>query len=890
MVRLPRQIRSSYELPPCYKKFTSRIMSKKVKNKKNKLGRNDICYCGSGLKFKKCCINKMRKSINLKTDNSINSIKKVNFINDSKQLKGVLANKRKTKKQNNHYVPIGYQKRFIPDGQKILYYLRLNPFIDLPDGRRFKGKEIYCQGPGSCFCEDDLYTTKFFGIRNEDIETYLFGKIDGNIHDALNGLISNNPSLLHKYFQYIFEYVDAQKLRTPKGLDWIRSNYFQLTKDELLLEMQFLRTMHCTMWIEGVMEIVSAENSDIKFIISDHPVTIYNYACSPDSEQCQYPSDPLTAWKSSQTIFPLDMNHCLILTNLEYAEKPDEVNPTSGRTNPRFFSQTLTRWDTVIRERKLNLKEVCAINYIIKKRARDYIAAGKEEWLYPEKIYPKNQWKSLRKILLPPKNKVYQFGGEIYVGGKDGGLAWYQDAFGRHHTSREDENNPIRKYSIRKRNEIINNAIWKIFGFDEGKNWHDFRRELADEKIKELYGIIGALWNPDTEITNLLPKPNSNELRAFYHGSLDPRITPITVVGYSLYVDKIIMYSPFSNPGSMKKEYSPYENPYQYREDTIKSIYMMLELMPLIDAGIVEVIPDPCEFNPELRMRTFKMAEARMKYRHIDMDDMDYSHKLMREDMEKSMYSLPPDILEHKIRESSPDISEQEMKEALDYVEKKRAEDPFMDLQPIKTGKGNGRFHIYKISGTHEMALYLAQVTGSFLYTDVRHCWNEHKASELKKTNEKINDNPWKSLENFLNEYNLIMYSNPDPRFWPKIKERGYLKEFIDLYKSVLDSTRTIKDPEVACIKAQEYIENFKKINLEEIFKRIEDDYRKETGGENSQSMNRKILVPASYFFPINGISSNTVTQILLTHGVNTSYWKEVPFSVYLDLNNMKVV
>ena len=173
---------------------------------------------------------------------------------------------------------------------------------------------------------------------------------------------------MHKYFQYIFEYIDAQKLRTPKGLDWIRSNYFQLTKDELLLEMQFLRTMHCTMWVEGVMEIVSAENSDIKFIISDHPVTIYNYACSSDSEQCQYPNDPLTAWKSSQTIFPLDMNHCLILTNLEYAEKPDEVEPTSGRTNPRFFSQTVTRWDTVIRERKLKSEEVCAINYIIKKR------------------------------------------------------------------------------------------------------------------------------------------------------------------------------------------------------------------------------------------------------------------------------------------------------------------------------------------------------------------------------------------------------------------------------------------------------------------------------------------------------------------------------------------
>ena len=135
----------------------------------------------------------------------------------------------------------------------------------------------------------------------------------------------------------------------------------------------------------------------------------------------------------------------------------------------------------------------------------------------------------MRKILLPPKNKVHQFGGEIYVGGKDGGLAWYQDAFGRRHTSREDENDPIRKYSISKRNKILNNAIWKIFGFDKGKSWDDFRKELTDEKIKELYRVVGMLWNPDTELTNLLPKPKKDEIRALYHGSLDSRITPLTV-------------------------------------------------------------------------------------------------------------------------------------------------------------------------------------------------------------------------------------------------------------------------------------------------------------------------------------------------------------------------
>lgn len=523
---------------------------------KKKLGRNDLCSCGSGKKYKKCCLGKLpvstlsnymlskKLSIEQKIINRI-------YLENQNDLSPTML-KMQPKRQKNHYVPIWYQKGFMPEGQTSLYYLNLHPFKELHDGRKVNLKELYKQGPGSCFYEKDLYTTKFFGIRNEEIEEFLFGKIDNDGRKAIHALITQDFNILSKLFSEIFVYMDAQKLRTPKGLDWIRSNYFQLSRIELMLEMQFLRTMHCTMWVEGAMEIVSAEDSDIKFIISDHPVTIYNPACTPDSNRCKYPNDPPTSWKASQTIFPLDLNHCFILTNLEYARNPDEVDPLSSRTNPRHFAQTITRWDTVIRDRRLKPEEVCAINYIVKKRARKHIAAARLEWLYPEKSFPKNEWKLLHKVLLPARNGLCRFGGEIYVGGKDGGLAWYQDEFGRRHTSREDSDNPVRKYSIKQRNQILYSAILEIFGFSKGKSWDDFRKELSEEKVKELYGVVGSLWNPDTEIMNLMPKPG-NDLSAFYSGTIDPRIIPITVVGYSLYVDKIIMISPFPNPRALNK-------------------------------------------------------------------------------------------------------------------------------------------------------------------------------------------------------------------------------------------------------------------------------------------------------------------------------------------------
>ena len=63
----------------------------------------------------------------------------------------------------------------------------------------------------------------------------------------------------HEHFQDFFEFLDIQKIRTPKGLDSLKAQYPALTQNELMFEMQGIRMLHCTIWAEGVREIVSAE-------------------------------------------------------------------------------------------------------------------------------------------------------------------------------------------------------------------------------------------------------------------------------------------------------------------------------------------------------------------------------------------------------------------------------------------------------------------------------------------------------------------------------------------------------------------------------------------------------------------------------------------------------
>lgn len=141
----------------------------------------------------------------------------------------------------HHYVPESYQRGFILIGQKAYHRLNLNPKTEeTPSGKLVQTeKELVIKGPSRFFYETDLYTTKYFGIENDDIESYLFGNIDSKGSLALPALVSENwMSELHPHFIAFFEYMDAQKLRTPKGLHWITEllkpkNYNDLVRSYL---------------------------------------------------------------------------------------------------------------------------------------------------------------------------------------------------------------------------------------------------------------------------------------------------------------------------------------------------------------------------------------------------------------------------------------------------------------------------------------------------------------------------------------------------------------------------------------------------------------------------------------------------------------------------------
>jgi len=803
--------------------------------------------------------------------------------------------------RRNHYVPVWYQKRFLKDAKTPLYYLDLAPQRTAPPSGEQVGasSSIQRHAPKSCFWAQDLYTTLFFGTPNDEIERFLFGGIDNEGANALQAVVDGDLRRIHERFQRFFEYLDAQKLRTPKGLDWIKSRYPRLDQLELMLEMQELRQMHCTMWLEAAREIVSAEESDVKFIVTDHPVTIYNAQCPPDAEMCRYPEDPPIELIGSQTLFPLDANHCLILTNLEYAKDGDRTDLLKPRQNPRHFGHTLARIDAWIRTRKLSRADVIGINHILKSRARRYIAATDESWLYPEKVIS-DDWTANGKVLLPPANELWHFGGEIYIGYKDGTSA-YQDAFGRTSCSHEylrkdapasepapderchcgsgrsyqaccrdvapEDRMPSDVYSIRERNLIFFRAIEDILGLSHGKTWEDVRRELSDEQVKRIHGTHASLWPSDTQIADLLPRPDERVFRALYVGLIDPRTIAVSVIAWLHYFDEIVLLNPFTNATFVKPEYSPIDSPGQYKEQTIKNVALLTALVPFIHAGVVHVIPDPLEFNDALRQVIWKIAKERRGKIKLSAEDLRLGRELGKDDLKRMIARLPDEALRRQIRASSPKLTDDKICEAMQYIRAEHAKDPLALIQPLEAGKDGGQLQVLR-GINFELAMFLAQLTGAAIYSDQR--LTEEDLAAARNPNDSAAPTG-DAVERVL-PLSLALEVNPEETSEAResMSSETFRTAMRTLWKAALSH---LESPQPAPI-AEALRE------LEELRSTAPDSNRDEAASTQRSETSKLIFdIDARIIIPPNGYGLNAVRRFLVTFG-GRRHIKAIPLAI----------
>jgi hypothetical protein len=289
-------------------------------------------------------------------------------------------------------------------------------------GQVHKKKAVRRLGFKHCFVEKDLYTTRLGLMESTEIEQMFFGPIDTKGRSAVEYFTKfTHPTADGDAFKNLILYLSTQKLRTPKGLGWLSDILGTTDRNKTLIEMQKLQQLYGAIWTECVWQIADASRSETKFIISDHPVAAYNRRCGPRSMWCRGYGDPNIAFHGTHTIFPLSLEKILILTNLSWIRNPYQ-SEVGLRPNPNPWRTTFFNFTDVQTLRYLTEQEVREINFIIKSRSFRYVAAAREEWLYPENYVSKSDWNCFgRGYLLMPDPRAVTIGGTVIMGYSGGG-------------------------------------------------------------------------------------------------------------------------------------------------------------------------------------------------------------------------------------------------------------------------------------------------------------------------------------------------------------------------------------------------------------------------------------------------------------------------------------
>jgi hypothetical protein len=148
------------------------------------------------------------------------------------------------------------------------------------------------------------------------------------------------------------------------------------------------------------------------------------------------------------------------------------------RPNPNFFRGAMFNFLEIHTRRVLSEQEVREINFVIKRRAYRYIAAGREDWLYPEN-HVEGPWKSLGggHLLMPDPRSLHP-GAEMVLGFADGSTSAMDTSGRRPSDSRFG-------HEARSVDEMQAHQRWcgefeRLFGEERrGSSWEDRPRDRA---------------------------------------------------------------------------------------------------------------------------------------------------------------------------------------------------------------------------------------------------------------------------------------------------------------------------------------------------------------------------------------------------------------------------
>jgi hypothetical protein len=446
---------------------------------------------------------------------------------------------------------------------------------------------------------------------------------------------------------------------------------------------------------------------------------------------------------------------------------------------------------------------------------------------------------------------------------------------------------PERHMTVNMRNRVLIRAAEEIFGFRMGRSWQDFKKNISGEEIRAFYEVQANLWRPDTDWFAVMPPSNSGELRGLYLGDIRPELILRNVVRFSLYSDHIYVVDPFHNPWLIKAEFNPIDNPDQFKADTLKLLYFLFQVAPWIESGIVQLIPDPGDFDYGLKKEAFLAAKERRKGQAPHEKDMEEARIVGQQELQRVLLALPDDALFSQIERSGQKLTDKQKQNFLTYARKTLHGDPLALEQPITRANARQASQLMALRGgaNLETALLISAATGAFLYTNMAGRWEE-----IASAREELNETArlWSPLAKAFQDLSFLFLNNVDVSFANSLREDGRLESFRSLLRKIGKGATDVSgngsslEAYVRDCK-DELVGEYKKAESE--WAKIQEEFIKWAGGgaiAGTTGLMSGHLVPS--VASLAAAALNTMHQLWLRHFRRQQFRAANPMSVFIDL------
>jgi hypothetical protein len=388
--------------------------------------------------------------------------------------------------------------------------------------------------------------------------------------------------------------------------------------------------------------------------------------------------------------------------------------------------------------------------------------------------------------------------------------------------------------SIRGRNLYFATRISEALQLDSlGKTRHlrDYKAAFTADAVRKINEAILEVWPPDMDICAALERPTC-DVSGLYIGDYSPEQITRGLVRHSVYSNKILLFDPFIYPRSVRDDFNPILNPAQYRSQTLKNVNLWFGLLPWIDAGIVEVIRPPSDFDHQLN---WDFMNAQQKKFDENPGLREASKKSVAElgkrHTEKLAYQqlllgAPDSYLRRQFEELGLGKEGLTVDEFLRSIHEEREKDPNF-LEPMGPETESQLFTM-TTGACYPSAKMTANITGSYLFSDLYVRWRE---IELDRESHSAENKVWAPFAKALQDAPLRYLNSLRLDHALTLRQEGRLESLRGFLAKVWKeaSSENQFDSANAVLLAEELAERVREAEQE--WKKIDTDLLKIVGG-----------------------------------------------------------